>query len=92
MGYKTKFIVKINPNTGVRKDDYIIDSTYGLCRALGDSSGGRYNQVTVITIPKREKKTIHVFTGGGLYKISMKGEGIGSGIDYKKVVQYLFKN
>lgn len=86
-----KFIVKIAPNTGVRTGDYIIDSTYGLCKAINDSSRGMYNQVTVKMIPQGTETTVSIFTGGGLYKVSMNGEGIGSGVDQRKAIQYLFK-
>lgn len=86
-----KFIVKISPNIGVREGDYIIDSTYGLSKALSDSSMGMYNQVQIKLIPKRTETTVSIFNGGGLYKVSMDGEGIGSGVDQKKAIKYLFK-
>lgn len=92
MGYKTKFIVKIAPNTGIRKGDYIIDPTYGLCKALDNSSMGRFNQVTVELIPKGVKKAMSIFTGAGLYKISMEGDGVGSEVDQRKAITYLFKS
>jgi len=85
-----KFIVKISPNTGVSTGDYIIDPHYGLIKAISDSSMGKYNQVTVKLIPRGTETTVSIFSGGGLYKISLNGEGIGSGVDQRKAIQYLF--
>ncbi|MFW6311974.1 MAG: hypothetical protein ACOC1K_07045 [Nanoarchaeota archaeon] len=86
-----ELIVKISPNTGIKKGDYIIDPHYGLIKAINNSSMGMYNQVTVKLIPKGTKTTVSIFNGVGLYKISLNGEGIGSGVDQRKAIQYLFK-
>lgn len=86
-----KLIVKINPNTSVKKDDYIINPTYGLGRAITDSSGGKYNQVGIKLIPSGAETTVAIFTGAGLYKVSLGGKGIGQGVDQRKAIKYLFK-
>lgn len=86
-----KFIAKIHHNTTILKDDYIIDPIYGLSKAINNSSGDKYNQVTVRLIPKGTETTVSIFNGAGLYRVSMRGEGIGSGVDQKKAIKYLFK-
>ena len=86
-----KFIVKISPNTGIRAGDYIIDPTYGLSKAINNSSMGKYNQVTIKLIPKGTETTVSIFRGAGLYRVSFNGEGIDSKVDQRKAIQYLFK-
>jgi invasion protein IalB len=58
---------------------------------MADSSSEKYNQVRVKIILSGTETTVSIFTSGGLYKISLDGKGIGSGIDKTKAIKYLFK-
>jgi hypothetical protein len=86
-----QFITKIRPNTAVKDEEYILDTQYGLCRALKMSSRGASNLVECVQISTGIKRGLFLGRGEGLYKISLNGRGIGQGVDEKKALSLIFR-